>query len=79
MQAIFRSMMNEKATLQRDVLVRTLVDVLNDLAEELMNLPSECKKCPVMNVLSTFAAKLRKVGLHEEAEIVRTVREKYNI
>lgn len=67
---------------ERDILLRTLQDVLSDIAEDIekhRDLRSECEHCPVYRGLSTFAIKLRKAELHEESEIVRQVRERYNI
>ena len=50
-----------------------------EYAEEIGDLPDTCTTCKVYDVLAKFAAKLRKAKLHEEAEIVRKVRDKYNI
>ncbi|MBY8997836.1 MAG: hypothetical protein KGD60_08885 [Candidatus Thorarchaeota archaeon] len=71
--------MSEFSTVARDTLLRTLQDILGELADQIGVLPSECKDCPVMKTLSEFAVKLRKAGLQEEAEIVSSVRDFYNI
>ena len=66
-------------TAVRDALIRTFEDILNDLMEKYGEHRTECPECPVLVILSQFTVKLRKAGLQEEAEIVRAVREKYNI
>lgn len=73
-------MMPEDNMVERDALLRALQDVLSDLAEDLQkSMKIECNECPVYKVLSTFAMKLRKAGMQEESEIVRRIRERYNI
>lgn len=72
--------MPERTMVERDALLRALQDVLSDIAEDLTTkIKPECEECPVYLALSTFAVKLRKAEMHEESEIVRRVREKYNI
>jgi hypothetical protein len=71
--------MSESSSVVRDALLRTLQDILGELADQIGILPPECKDCPVMKTLSEFAFKLRKAGLQEEAELVSNVREFYNI
>jgi hypothetical protein len=71
--------MNESSIIQRDALLRALQDILGELADQAGSLPSKCQDCPTMKILSEFAVRLRKAGLQEEAEIIRGVREFYNI
>jgi hypothetical protein len=71
--------MNKPNTLDRDALLRTLQDLLGELADEIGVLPEKCRECPPMKILSEFAVRLRKAGLQEEAEIIRKVRDFYNI
>jgi len=71
--------MSNSALLNRDALLRSLQDILGELADKMGNLPPECKECPVYTTLSEFAVRLRKAGLQEEAEIIQNVREFYNI
>lgn len=66
-------------TAVRDALIRTFEDILNDLMEKYGEHRTECPECPVITILSEFIVKLRRAGLQEEAEIVRAVRERYNI
>ncbi len=70
---------DDTRTAVRDALIRTFEDILNDLMEKYGEHRIECPECPVMTILSEFTVKLRKAGLQEEAEIVRAVREQYNI
>ena len=71
--------MNPKNTTEVESVLTAFEDVLADLAEELGELPAACKECKVYDVLSKFALKLRKAKLHEEARIVRKIRDEYNI
>ena len=71
--------MSESSSIVRDTLLRTLQDILGELADQKGVLPSEYKDCPVMKTLSGFAVKLRKAGLQEEAKIVTSLRDFYNI
>jgi hypothetical protein len=71
--------MSSSPVVARDALLRSLQDILGELADHIGDMPSECDQCPVMKTLSEFAVKLRRAGLQEEAEIIRGVREFYNI
>ena len=71
--------MTSKNAAERESVLTALEDVLNDIAEEMGELPDACKSCPVYTALAKFANKLRKAKLTEEAEIARGVRERYNI
>jgi hypothetical protein len=71
--------MTNSGLVGRDALLRALQDLLGELADSIGSLPSKCQGCPPMKTLSEFAVRLRKAGLQEEAEIVRNVREFYNI
>lgn len=71
--------MTDKGLVDRDALLRPLQDMLGEMADKIGELPDKCQTCPPMKILSEFAVRLRKAGLQEEAEIVRSVREFYNI
>jgi hypothetical protein len=71
--------MSDTSQVARDALLRTLQDILGELADSIYTQPKECRQCEVIKILSSFAVKLRKAGLQEEAEIIRNVREFYNI
>ncbi len=71
--------MSDSPVIARDALLRSLQDILGELADQIGELPSTCEGCNVMKTLSEFAVKLRRAGLQEEAEIIRGVREFYNI
>jgi hypothetical protein len=71
--------MTDSSLIARDALLRALQDILGDLADKIGELPSKCQSCPPMTILSEFAVRLRKAGLQEEAEVIRNVREFYNI
>lgn len=72
--------MTSENAIQRDVLLRALQDVLNDVAQQIDKIPKpECQDCPVYKGLGIFASKLRKAGIQEETEIIQEVREYYNI
>ena len=71
--------MSDSSIVARDSLLRSLQDILGELADQIGELPSTCVGCTVMKTLSEFAVKLRKAGLQEEAEIIRGVRDFYNI
>jgi hypothetical protein len=71
--------MTNSGLVDRDALLRALQDLLGELADSVVSLPSKCQECPPMKTLSEFAVRLHKAGLQEEAEIVKNVREFYNI
>ncbi len=71
--------MSDKGLLERDALIRALQDILGEMADKMGELSGKCRVCPSMKILSEFAVRLRKAGLQEEAEIIRNVREFYNI
>lgn len=71
--------MSNKGLMVRDALLRALQDILGEMADKIGELPNKCQVCPPMKILSEFAVRLRKAGLQEEAEIIRNVRDFYNI
>ena len=71
--------MTDKGLMDRDALLRALLDMLGELADKIGDSQENCKTCPPMKILSEFAVRLRKAGLREEAEIIRNVREFYNM
>jgi hypothetical protein len=71
--------MTDPGLKDRDALLRALLDILGELADKLGELPEACQNCQPMKILSEFAVRLRKAGLQEESEIIRNVREFYNI
>jgi hypothetical protein len=71
--------MTDKGLMNRDALLRALQDMLGEMADKIGESQEKCQTCPPMKILSEFAARLRKAGLQEEAEIIRNVREFYNI
>ncbi|TFG31310.1 hypothetical protein EU527_12765 [Candidatus Thorarchaeota archaeon] len=71
--------MSDKGLMERDALLRALQDILGEMADKIDELPEKCQICPPMKILSEFAIRLRKAGLQEEAEIIKNVRDFYNI
>lgn len=65
--------------MERDGLLRALQDILGEMADKIGELPAKCQICPPMKILSEFALRLRKAGLQEEAEVIKNVRDFYNI